>query len=58
MEAAGPHRLVQSGLVAADPSLPSTLCSESWRLTHLVPSARKLVNQNTKPSAEVHSLLS
>lgn len=47
MEAAGPHRLVQSGLVAADPSLPRTLCSESWRLTHLVPSARELVNQNT-----------
>lgn len=56
MEAAGPHRLVQSGLVATDPSLPSALCSESWRLMHLVPS--ELVNQNTKPSTEVHSLLS
>lgn len=47
MEAAGPHRLVQSGLVAADPSLPSTLCSESWRLTHLVPS--ELVNRTLNP---------
>lgn len=42
------------GLVAADPLLPSMLCIESWRVTHLISS--KLISQNTKPLAELHSL--